>query len=119
MTEQGPDLSGTAWEALDEVRFDALLEKLGEAGWQFGGGGNPQTGDIGLGMVVDPDSGRSFTEEELRDKLPVLDDSGEPLEGFNVGTDEDGLAFVEYEGPVDDRFERFVDAAAALLSPAE
>jgi hypothetical protein len=110
--------TGRTLDLIDDERLEGMLERLGEAGWAFGGGGNPQTGEIGIGFVVDHVSGRVVSEDELRAGLPVVDDDGELLDGFNVGTT-DGEAYVEYEGLIDDRFEQFVDAAVAFLAASE
>lgn len=119
MSEVDPSLVRAEREILDEAKLDALMERLEEAGWVFGGGANPQTGEIGFGIIVDPESGVTFSVDELRLRLPVLDDAGQPLEGFTVDRDEDGVAFVEYQGILGESFERFVDAAVTLLNPSE
>lgn len=109
----------TAEEAAYDARETALLDRLGEAGWQFAGGSDPQAGTTHIGIGLDPEV-RRLTLEEALPHLPITDDEGTVVAGYEVGTNEDTGQFeLSYDGPLDERFERVVGALVGLVKPPE
>lgn len=63
-------------------------------------------------------SASNATEAEVRAALPLIDEQGEQLPGYEVGTDNDtAKVFLGYNGPFDKSFTRVVKAMVELNEP--
>lgn len=105
-------------EAAFEDRISGLMDRVGQTGWIFGGGDNmaEETTSVGFSLepglcVVAPDVVASL--------LPIRDDEGNLYAGYYVDTNEEDGVSVGYDGPVDSRFERVIDAMVNLAKTPE
>lgn len=106
-------------ESYFEAKEIELLDRLGAAGYTFGGGADVETGTTHIGIGLDTEVARVTLEEALA-ALPITDDNGEILEGYEVGSNEDTGQFeLGYDGPLDERFEQVVSALVQLAQPGE
>lgn len=107
------------WETGFEAKEIELLDKLGAAGYTFGGGSDIGAGTTSIGIGLDPEI-RRITAEEALAALPIANDDGEIVEGYDIGTNEGTGQFeLGYDGPLDNRFEAVVNALVRLVNPEE
>ncbi len=105
-------------EATFEERSTAIWERLGEAGWNLGGGDNDVTETINIGFGL-PENLREQNEAAFS-RVPMWNDAGDLLPGFGLAIDEDtGVATVGYEGPIDAAFEQVVEVMVQLAQPPQ
>jgi hypothetical protein len=110
-------LADLEFQAFDK-EFGDTLDRLGEAGWVFGGGGSPDGHTIGLGFSL-PEH-LAARRETVFLELPIRDEEGNLYPGYELGFDEDsGDPGMGYEGPFDDRFKQVVDAMVKVAQPPE
>lgn len=95
-----------------------LCDRLGEVGWVFGGGENPQARTLNIGFGL-PDH-LAPRGETVFLHLPIRDEEGSLYPGYEFSLDEEtGAPGMGYEGPLDDRFKQVVDAMVEVAKPAE
>ena len=86
---------------LDE-KFSGIFDQLTDSGWIVGGGCAFATLRIDVAAAFDSEIKQLKTDDVLS-LLPVMDEAGQLLPGFEVSDDPDtGTVCVSYEGPLDD-----------------
>lgn len=105
-------------EAAYDARITALMDRVGQTEWVFAGGDNFKAETTSVGFCLDP-AYCVVAPEAAAFLLPIWDDEGNLYDGYNVDTDEEVGVTVDYEGPLDAKFERVVDAMVALAKTPE
>jgi hypothetical protein len=108
--------------ALEMIAFDQesneLLDRLGGAGWVFAGGG--KWGERVMDVAFALPEQIAHMEETAFLHLPIRDEEGALLPGFELGIGEDdGIPGMSYIGPIDDKFREVVDAMVKVAQPPE
>lgn len=110
----GIDAKPGGTESELEQQFNEMLDRMGAAGWMFGGS-IPQDGkDVQIGMGIG-DPAKQVPAAELVQILELLEEGGTIKRGFEVSTEPDDQSVsISYEGPFDEDFAHFVDLAVNL-----
>ena len=118
--------TGTPEEVADAERLLAdldfseevskLCDRLGEVGWVFGGGENPQARTLNIGFGL-PEH-LAPRGETVFLHLPIRDEEGSLYPGYEFSLDEEtGEPGMGYSGPLDGRFKQVVDAMVEVAQP--
>jgi hypothetical protein len=106
--------------ALDMLEWDKeaseLLGRLGKAGWIMAGADSLHMREVNYAFAL-PEQLAHRGETVFLD-LPIRDDEGELLTGFEFCMDEEtGEPGLSYVGPIDDTFRAVVDAMVEVTQP--
>jgi hypothetical protein len=107
---------------LDIIEFDKAVsevwERLETAGYRVGGGDAlpERTVSFGIGLT---ERLKHLKERAFLD-IPIRDEEGSLFPGFGLRFDEETREpWMDYDGPLDDKFKEVVDSMVKLAKPGE
>lgn len=109
----------TLQESVFVNKLDSIFNRLSGTNWEFSGSASIGGNVFGISCVFYAE-GRQLTEAETLPLLPIRDEEGNILPGFEVGTDEyTGNVFVNYDGPYTGLIEQVIDVLIDIGKPPE